>query len=64
MDKRRYIVDSILRRGQMEFFIPASLHNSDGYIRRGIIKLINEATKENVEKLERLGVRCYLNVAC
>lgn len=64
MKKSTYIADSLLRRGQMEFLIPASLHNSEGYIRKCIVKLINEATRENIEKLERLGVRCSLNVAC
>ena len=63
MKRSKYISDSVMRKGQLEFIIPAKLHNSEGCIRRGIVKLVREATRENIERLEKLGVTCSLNVA-
>lgn len=64
MKRSQYISDSLIRRENMEFLVPAKLHNSEGVIRRCIIKLMKELTRENIEKLERLGVSCYVNQVC
>lgn len=62
--KGDYRAEVTLYRCGGQFIIPAKFINkTNGLIKRNIAKLIREATKENIIKLESLGVRCLINDA-
>lgn len=53
--------ETIMYRNGAMFIIPATYSNKKtGHINKYVVKLIRNATKENIEKLEDMGIVCRL----
>ena len=59
--KADYRSDVTIYRCGVMFVIPAKYMTKAGLINKNIAKLIRNATKENIMKLEELGVSCMVD---
>ena len=58
--KADYRSETVVYRAGAMFIIPAKYTTKEGTINKAIAKLMRDATKENITKLEGFGVTCLL----
>lgn len=59
--KGDYRSDVTMYRCGVKFIIPAMYTNKKGLINKEVAKLIREATRENIMKLEEMGISCTVD---